>query len=133
MKKKKKTLKISSKTFEQFEDDSVEKLEKFKEGEDVSHSLSFEDPTRLRKLLTEKRIEIIQHLMENDVDSIGELSEQLDRGIKEVSKDLTTLEEYGIVRIEKQGRKKKPSVPYERIEIDIGIEAANHDAEKEPA
>ena len=118
-------LKISAKSFEEFKEDSLDKMEEFEDGEDVPHSLSFEDPTKLRKILTEKRIELIQFLMDNDVGSIGDLAENLDRGLKEVGEDLNLLEEYNIVRIEKDGRAKRPSVPFDRIEIDIGIEGKN--------
>lgn len=123
-------LKISAKSFEEFKEDSLEKIEEFEEGEDVPHSVSFEDPTKLRKVLTDKRIELIQFLMDNDVESIGELAENLDRGLKEVGKDLNLLEEYNIVRIKKDGRAKKPSVPYDRIDIDIGIEGKNQKRDK---
>lgn len=124
------TLKISAKSFEEFKEDSLEKIEEFEEGEDVPHSVSFEDPTKLRKVLTDKRIELIQFLMDNEVESIGELAENLDRGLKEVGEDLNLLEEYNIVRIKKDGRAKKPSVPYDRIDIDIGIEGKNQKRNK---
>ena len=117
-----KVLKISSESFSDFKDKSLDKMEKFEEGESVPHAVSFEDPTKLRKILTEKRIELIQFLMNNEVNSTSELSENLGRGVKEVSKDLNLLEKYGIIKLEKEGRSKKPSTPYNRIEIDIGIE-----------
>lgn len=123
-------LKISAKSFEEFKEDSLEKMEAFEEGEDVPHSVSFEDPTKLRKVLTEKRIELIQFLMDNEVGSIGELAESLDRGMKEVGKDLNLLEEYSIVKMEKDGRSKRPSVPYDRVDIDIWIEGKNQSDEK---
>lgn len=124
------TLKISAKSFEEFKEDSLEKMGEFEDGRDVPHSVSFEDPTKLRKILTEKRIELIQYLMDNEVESIGDLAEELDRGLKEVGEDLNLLEEYNIVRIEKEGRAKRPSVSYDRIEIDIGIEGKNHSKER---
>jgi predicted transcriptional regulator len=123
--KDEKVLKISAKSFEEFKEDSLEKMEEFEDGEDVPHSVSFEDPIKLRKVLTEKRIELIQFLIDNEVESIGELAKELDRGLKEVGKDLNILEEYNIVRTEREGRSKRPSVPYDRISIDIGIEGKN--------
>lgn len=129
--KDEKVLKISSESFEEFKEKSLEKMEEFEEGEDVPHSVSFEDPTKLRKILTSRRIELIQFLMDNKVESMGELAEKLDRGIKEVSQDLKLLEEYSIIQMEEEGRSKKPFIPYERIEIDIGIESKNQkDMEK---
>jgi predicted transcriptional regulator len=123
-------LKISAKSFEEFKEDSLEKMADFEEGEDVPHSVSFEDPIKLRKVLTEKRIELIQFLIDNEVENIGELAESLNRGLKEVGKDLNILEEYNIVRIEREGRSKRPSVPYDRIAIDIGIEGKNQGKER---
>lgn len=123
-------LKISARSFEDFKEESLEKMEEFEEGEEVPHSVSFEDPTKLRKILTEKRIELIQFLMENEVESTSDLAKKLDRGVKEVGEDIRLLEEYGIVKVEQEGRSKKPSVPYEKIDIDIGIEANNQDRKK---
>ena len=130
MKDDEKVLKISAKSFEEFKEDSLDKIEEFEEGGEVPHSVSFEDPTKLRKVLTEKRIELIQFLISNDVESTSNLAKKLDRGVKEVSEDIRLLEEYGIVKVEKEGRSKRPSVPYEKIDIDIGIEANNQDRRK---
>ncbi|MFB6209145.1 MAG: transcriptional regulator [Candidatus Nanohaloarchaea archaeon] len=126
-----KVLEISARSFEEFKEDSLEKMEEFEEGKGVAHSVSFEDPTKLRKVLTEKRMELIQFLMSNQVESISGLSEKLDRGVKEVGKDVRLLEDYGIVRVEKQGRSKRPSVPYQSIEIEIGIGPENHEEKVE--
>ena len=120
-----KVLHVHAGVIEEFKEESLEKIERFEEGKEVPNSIKFEDPTMLRKVLTEKRIELIQFLMGNEVESTSELAEKLGRGVKEVSKDLNLLEEYGIVELEKNGRSKSPSIDYNRIEIDIDIESDN--------
>lgn len=102
--------------------DSVKAIER---GEGVNqHVLNFESPDLFRKLLTPKRLEMIQWLMENDrPESIRDLARKLDRGKGEVHDDLDILEQYGIVYYKQEGQAKQPFIPYDEIDIDIKIKA----------
>lgn len=71
-----------------------------------------------RKLLTEKRREILETLSEKEFDSITELTEELGRDKKNVSQDIKKLYEHGIVDLKDQGRSKKPVFNFEKIEIE---------------
>jgi predicted transcriptional regulator len=112
---------INEQTREEFEEESAERLKKSMNGEDADVTVSFDTPLEIRKLLTEKRLELMKAIMNEKPESITELAEKLDRGIKEVHNDLKLLEENKIVFFEQKGRKKKPIIPYNDIKVDYSI------------
>ena len=91
--------------------------EKFEEEETRKKKIVLKLPLA-RKLLTEKRREILETLSEQEFDSITELTEELGRDKKNVSQDIKKLYEHGIVDLEDQGRSKKPAFEFEKIEIE---------------
>lgn len=62
------------------------------------------------KILTPKRLEILEFIKDNEVESVSELAEKVDRSLNNVSRDLSLLKNHNLVEIEKDGRKKKPSL-----------------------
>jgi len=74
-----------------------------------------------RKLLTEKRRELLQKLSEQEFDSITELAEELDRDKKNILQDIKKLYQHGIIGLKDQGRSKKPVFEFEEIQIE-GLE-----------
>jgi predicted transcriptional regulator len=77
--------------------------------------LSFESAERV---LTEKRREIIDALRTEDVESVRQLAELLDRDKAQVSRDLGVLAEHGVVQYEKDGRAKRPYLVQEHIVVE---------------
>jgi predicted transcriptional regulator len=75
------------------------------------------DRESARKVLTEKRLEILEYLKQNEVESVRELSRELDRDIKNVSDDLGVLWENALIDYEGDGRKKKPYLVSKNIFI----------------
>lgn len=116
-----KELIIKEESIEDFREESVERLEKSLEGEEVPATVSFDDPEKIRELLTEKRLELMKTIMNENPESITELAEQTNRDIKDVHSDLELLEERNIVFFEKEGRKKKPVIPYDDIKVDYSL------------
>jgi predicted transcriptional regulator len=92
--------------------------DEFEETEKKTVVLKF---SQARKLLTEKRRELLQTLSEKEFDSITELSEELQRDKKNVSQDIKKLYQHGIVDLKDQGRSKKPVFEFSKIEIE-GLE-----------
>ncbi|MFB6100440.1 MAG: hypothetical protein ABEK16_04155 [Candidatus Nanohalobium sp.] len=74
-------------------------------------------PEHLRKLMTPKRRELTEFVKEERPSSISETAEELDRGLREVDQDLKLLERMGILYFEKEGRARKPVIPFENIDI----------------
>ena len=91
--------------------------EKFEEEDSRKKKVVLKLPLA-RKLLTEKRREILETLSEKEFDSITELTEELGRDKKNVSQDIKKLYEHGIIDLEDQGRSKKPVFNFEKIEVE---------------
>ncbi|MBS8126422.1 transcriptional regulator, partial [Haloferax volcanii] len=102
---------------------ALERAERWEQGEEVPHVVNFEDRTRLRQLLTDRRMELLEEVMERPPESIRALASRLERDVHDVHDDLHLLAEYDIVHFEKDGRAKKPYVPYDtvRIEVEFGL------------
>lgn len=115
---KEETLELKAGNLEKFEEETLEQLQKLEDGR---NSIIFEDTEMFRRLLTEKRQEMIEEVMENPPGSIRELAENLDRGLREVHEDVKLMENYGIIQIEEDGNTKKPRIPYERVHIEIDL------------
>ena len=120
------TLKIETRTWEDAKSEALEKARRFDEGEEVTETnITFVEPSDIQRLLTPKRLELIQTLMTEEVASIRELAEVLDRNPSEVHDDVHTLEEYGVIELREDGRAKKPVVPYDDIDISVSLSREN--------
>jgi len=117
------TLRITSLPAEQAQAAAVERAERWEEGEAAPHVVNFEDRAGLRRLLTDRRMELLEAVMNQPPESIRALADRLDRDVHDVHDDLHLLAEYDIVYFEEDGRAKKPYVPYEtvRIEVEFGL------------
>jgi predicted transcriptional regulator len=117
------TLRITSLPAEQAQAAAVERAERWEEGEEVPHVVNFEDRGGLRRLLTDRRMELLEAVMDQPPASIRALADRLDRDVHDVHDDLHLLAEYDIVHFEEDGRAKKPYIPYDtvRIEVEFGL------------
>ena len=86
--------------------------------------VSFETAAGLRQLLTDRRLELLESLLDEPADSITALAERLDRSYSVVHDDIELLADTGIVKFRQAGQSKSPFVPYERIEFDVTISAS---------
>jgi len=114
-------LRITSEPEESHRRDALDRLDRWEEGKDVPHVINFQNPSDLRALLTDRRVELLRNIMADKPDSIRRLAERLDRDIKSVHDDLGILAEYDIVHYEQDGRAKRPFVPYDTIEVSLEI------------
>jgi predicted transcriptional regulator len=114
-------LRITSEPEESHRRDALDRLDRWEEGEDVPHVINFQNPSDLRALLTDRRVELLRNIMADKPDSIRRLAERLDRDVKSVHDDLGVLTEYDIVHYEQDGRAKRPFVPYDTIEVSLEI------------
>ena len=117
------TLRIISKPFEDHKEGALDRAERWEQGDEVPHVVNFEDRARLRQLLTDRRMELLETVMERPPESIRALAGRLDRDVHDVHDDLHLLAEYEIIYFEEDGRAKKPYVPYDtvRIEVEFGL------------
>ena len=114
-------LRITSESDETHRQDALDRLTRWEAGEEVPHVVNFQDPSDLRALLTDRRVELLQSIMVVRPESIRQLAGRLDRDVKSVHDDLQVLSNYDIVHFEQDGRAKRPFVPYESIEVSLEI------------
>ena len=114
-------LRLTSPAIEEPSRTAVERAERWESGEKVPRVINFQNPSDLRGLLTDRRLELLRSIMAESADSIRKLANRVDRDVKSVHDDLGVLAEYDIVHFEQDGRAKRPFVPYERIEVSLEI------------
>lgn len=114
-------LRITSNSEEAHRQGALDRIERWEAGEEVPHVINFQNPSDLRALLTDRRIELLRSVMTERPDSIRQLAERLERDVKTVHDDLQVLVEYDIVHFEQAGRAKRPFVPYDTIEVSLEI------------
>lgn len=88
------------------------------DGEKKEAVRTFADVTAFRRLLTPRRVEVLQSIIDDAPDSIQALADRLGRNYPEIHEDVEILADYGIVYYREQGRAKAPYIPYKRIEIE---------------
>ena len=117
------TLRITSLPAEQAQAAALKRAERWEDGEEVPHVVNFEDRSRVRQLLTDRRMELLEAVMEHPPESMRALADRLDRDVHDVHNDLHLLAEYDIIHFEEDGRAKKPYVPYDtvRVEVEFGL------------
>lgn len=118
------TLRITSRPERVHRRDALDRAERWEAGEAVPHVVNFQDPSDLRALLTDRRIELLRSVMAESPESIRALADRLDRDVKSVHGDLQVLAEYDVIRFEEDGRAKRPIVPYDTIEVALEITSA---------
>ena len=127
------TLRITSLPAEQAQAAAIERAERWEEGEEVPHVVNFQDRARLRQLLTDRRMELLEAVMEHPPESIRALADRLDRDVHDVYDDLHLLAEYDIIHFEEDGRAKKPYVPYDTVRIEVEFGLSRGEGSESPA
>ncbi|ELY40757.1 HVO_A0114 family putative DNA-binding protein, partial [Natronorubrum sulfidifaciens] len=77
-------LQITSDSDEAHRQAAVDRLDRWDAGEEVPHVINFQNPSDLRALLTDRRVELLRSIMTERPDSIRQLAERLDRDVKTV-------------------------------------------------
>lgn len=114
-------LRITSKPFEENKKSTLDEIERWEEGKEVPHVVNFQDASRLQRVLTPRRLELVESLMNGSADSIRSLADRLDRDVRQVHDDLQVLGDYRIVHFHEEGGAKKPFVPYDTIKIEVEL------------
>ena len=117
------TLRITISSPEDAFADAINDVADAESGEQSDAVVSFETAEGIRRLLTDRRLELLRSLMGESAASISQLAERLDRNYSAVHEDVEVLAEYGIVKFQRDGQSKQPFVPYETIEFDVTIRA----------
>ena len=73
------------------------------------------------KVLSAGNRELLHVIAEKSPASLEELSEITGRAISNLSRTMKTMESYGLVRLEKEGRKVAPKVVHDRVELALPL------------
>ncbi len=126
-------LRITSKPFEEHRESALDRAERWERGEEVPHAVNFQDASRLQRVLTPRRLDLVRTLMDESAESIRSLADRLDRDVRQVHDDLRILSEYRIVHFREEGGAKKPYVPYDTVTIEVELTGSHGDASEPPA
>jgi len=128
-------LRITVESFEEMYEDTLNAIEAVSEGEEQPAVASFRTVGELRKILTNRRIELLQALMmtEGAAESISALAKDLDRDYRTVHDDVSLLADHGLLFIIDEGQSKRPYLPYERIHLDVELVGGTSGEEHAPA
>lgn len=119
-------MKITIKDRKQVFTEAAEAFERIQRREKIvpHHELSFQNIETLRRILTDKRIELLQIIKAKNPESIYELAQRVHRDLKSVHTDLNVLVDLGLVSLEEQHDERnrvRPTVDFDRIKVEIAI------------
>lgn len=69
-------------------------------------------------VLTEKRSELLQVIRDEDVESISDLADRVDRDVSAVHRDLDLLFEYSLVTFEEADGRKVPKLKHDHVFVE---------------
>ena len=126
-------LRVTVETFDRMREETLDAINAVADGESPPAVVSFATVGELRKILTDRRIELLRALIDTDgaAESITALAEDLDRDYRTVHDDVTLLADYGLLFIVDVGQSKRPYLPYDRIHLDV--ELVGNEPGEEPA
>ena len=121
-----KNIKIGIRTREEAFKDAKEVMKRLSSGEKVKRQTGvyFENLDAMRRVLTEKRLEILHTIKERHPSSVYELSKILGRDLTNVIDDLNYLKELELVELSKSKKERGktiPTVDYEKIKLEIAV------------
>ena len=85
------------------------------------NAVYFSNLKEMRRVLTEKRLELLKIIKDEKPSSVYELSKILNRDLKNVLQDVSYLQELGIINVTQTGDKKVPQFQYDKISFEVAI------------
>lgn len=121
-----KNVKIGIRSRDKAFSEAKDVMQKLSKGEKVKRQTAvyFENLDAMRKVLTEKRLEVLHVVKEQRPSSTYRLAKMLGRDINNVINDLKYLNELGLVELKKSGtgrEKTVPTVDYDKIRLEIAV------------
>lgn len=105
----------------------ISAAQKGEELEDAQPVLNFGSYTELSRLLSPKNLELLETISKHQPESIRETAELVNRDYKQVHRNLSELEDIGVIEFEGEGagQAKKPLLAYDGLEIEIPFVGSN--------
>ncbi|WP_336339675.1 HVO_A0114 family putative DNA-binding protein [Haloarcula brevis] len=124
------TLKVTVGNSEHLKQRTRNRIKAAQDGADLDEAqpvLNFDSYTELSRLLSPKNLELLEAISEHEPASIREAADLVDRDYKQVHRNLSELEDIGVIEFEPggSGQAKKPLLAYDGLEIDIPFPGSN--------
>ncbi len=118
-----KKIHIVIKTLDSALKEAAENFEKISRKQKVKGktALYFSNIRDLRKVLTEKRLELLKTIKDKKPSSVYELARMVNRDLKNVLQDVGYLQEIGMIDIAETKDKKVPTVNYDVLSLEVAI------------
>jgi predicted transcriptional regulator len=118
------TLKVTVGERDRLDQRTRRRIKAAQEGDALDDSqpvLNFGSYAELSRLLSQKNLELLDAVFEHEPESIREAAELVNRDYKQVHRNLSELEDIGVIEFEGDGsgQAKKPVLAYDGLEIDI--------------
>ncbi|MFP8953856.1 helix-turn-helix domain-containing protein [Natrialbaceae archaeon A-arb3/5] len=94
-------------------------------------TLVVEDLETFGRIFRPTNLELLEAIAAHEPDSIRALARLVDRHPPEVTQNVTELADYGLVKLEQDGRAKRPTIWYDEIDVDIPL--GQHSPDVAPA
>ena len=126
------TLKVTVGERDRLDQRTRSRIKAAQKGEDLDDAqpvLNFSSYAELSRLLSPKNLELLEAISEHEPESIREAAELVDRDYKQVHRNLSELDDIGVIEFEGggAGHAKKPKLTYDGLEIDIPFARSNGD------
>lgn len=121
-----KNIVVEVKSIEDTLKEAKDVMEKIKKGRSIEkkESISFRNIDVMRKVLTNKRLQLIKTIKKYKPNSIYELAKIVGRDAKSVNIDVKVLYKLGMIGLKKTDKKREnitPTVEYNEIDIAIAV------------
>lgn len=118
-----KKIRIEIRTLDSALREAGESFEKIAGGKRVKRKMAlyFSNIKDLRKVLTEKRLELLKTIKDRKPSSIYELAQMVDRDLKNVLQDVSYLRDIGMVDVAETDDRKVPTVGYDVLSLEVAI------------
>ncbi|QSX00923.1 transcriptional regulator [Haloterrigena alkaliphila] len=81
----------------------------------------FDDPDDIHRVTRPKNLELLRTIAQHEPESIRETARLVDRDVRQVHTNLEELAELHLIELERDGQRKRPTVWYETIEVDLPL------------
>jgi len=115
------TLLVTVQSHDEFYQQGLDILRRLEAGETVDEpdTFSVPDVETLFKTFTPQTMQLLETISEADPASIRETARLVDRDIKNVHEEVSELERLGVIKLEQDGRTKRPIFSYDEIVISL--------------
>lgn len=82
----------------------------------------FDDPDDIHRVTRPKNLELLRAIVQHEPESIREAARIVDRDVRQVHTNLDELASLHLIEFETDGRRKRPTVWYDSIEVDLPLD-----------